>query len=56
MLAQLIDQVLIDDRIAAVRREKVTEIANGIDVSFDIHLKSGRRLTGITSSVGSAAA
>lgn len=57
VLAQLIDQVLIDDRIAAVRRESITEENGvGLSVSFDIHLKSGRRLTGITSSVGGAAA
>lgn len=56
VLAQLVDQVLIDDRIAAVRRETIREIPNGLDVSFDIHLRTGRRLTGITSTVGSAAA
>lgn len=56
VLAQLVDQVLIDDRIAAVRRETAEESAGSINVSFDIHLKSGRRLTGITSSVGGAAA
>lgn len=56
VLAQLVDQILIDDRIAAVRNERVTETANGIDVSLDVHLRNGRRIAAITSSVGGAAA
>lgn len=51
-LVQIVDQILIDDRISAVRREAVTESGTAISVSCDVHLRDGRRLAGVTSTVG----
>lgn len=45
VLAQLVDQILLDDRIASVRNEAAEEIRNGLALRAEIVVRTGRKAT-----------